>query len=105
MVFTMIAAAIFTGTMVREATAAVVSGMAAGDREAKTVSGTISAIGDASFKVDVKRDRNIESVEFLIDDATRFEGKLEMGAQATVQFRTAEGNNIAIHVNVQAANS
>lgn len=72
------------------------------ERDTKTVSGTISSIGDASFTVDVKRDRNVR-VQFLIDDATRFEGKLEVGAQAAVQFRTAGGNNIATHVTVQPA--
>jgi Domain of unknown function (DUF5666) len=88
---------------------AVISpGTLAGDRisvtaipDAKTVSGTISSIGDASFTVDVKRGQNIESMQFLIDDATRFDGKLVTGAQATVQFRTADGNNIAIHVSVR----
>lgn len=75
----------------------------AAQAQTKTISGTISAIGDASFTVDVKRDRNVQSMQFLIDDATRFDGKLALGAPATVEFKTADGNNIAIHVTVRAA--
>jgi hypothetical protein len=73
------------------------------EAQTKTVSGKISAIGDASFTLDVKRDQNVQSMQFLIDDATRFDGKLELGAPATVQFKTADGNNIAVHITVRAA--
>jgi hypothetical protein len=73
----------------------------AAERDTRTISGTISSIGDASFTVDVKQDQGTRAMEFLIDDATRFDGRLEMGAQATVQFRSNDGNNIAVYVAVK----
>ena len=66
-----------------------------------SVSGKISAIGDASFSVDVKKSQDQVTFQFLIDDATKVEGRLEVGSTATVDYRTDEGNNIALHVVVQ----
>jgi hypothetical protein len=54
--------------------------------ERASVSGKISAIGDASFSVDVKK-------------------SLEVGSLATVDYRNDDGNNIATHVVVQPSNS
>ncbi len=73
--------------------------------ERGSVSGKISAIGDASFSVDVKNSQDMVSLQFLIDDATKVEGKLEVGAQATVDYRTDEGTNIALHVVVQPSST
>jgi hypothetical protein len=73
--------------------------------ERASVSGKISAIGDASFSVDVKKSQDLVTLQFLIDDTTKVEGRLEVGAQATVDYRTDDGNNIAIHVVVQPSNS
>ena len=67
-----------------------------------SVSGRISAVGDASFSVDVKKSENPVTLRFLIDDATKIEGKLKVGSIATVDYRTADGNNIAVHVVVQS---
>jgi hypothetical protein len=66
-----------------------------------SVSGKISAIGDASFSVDVKKSQDQVTLQFLIDDTTKVEGRLEVGSNATVDYRTDEGNNIALHVVVQ----
>jgi hypothetical protein len=73
--------------------------------ERASVSGKISAIGDASFSVDVKKSQDLVTLQFLIDDTTKVEGRLEVGAQATVDYRTDDGNNIATHVVVQPSNS
>jgi hypothetical protein len=70
-----------------------------------SVSGRISAIGDASFSVDVKKSQDLVTLQFFIDDTTKVEGKLEVGAKATVDYRTDAGNNIALHVVVQPANT
>ena len=70
-----------------------------------SVSGKISAIGDASFSVDVKKSQDLVTIQFLIDDATKVEGRLEVGTQATVDYRTDDGNNIATHVVVQPSDS
>lgn len=73
--------------------------------EKGSVSGKISAIGDASFSVDVKKSQDTVTLQFLIDDATKVEGRLEVGSVATVDYRTDAGNNIATHVVVQPSNS
>jgi hypothetical protein len=68
-----------------------------------SVSGKISLIGDASFSVDVRKSQDLVTLRFLIDDATRIDGKLEIGSTATVDYRSDDGNNIALHVVVQSA--
>jgi hypothetical protein len=73
--------------------------------EKGSVSGKISAIGDASFSVDVKKSQDVVTLQFLIDDATKVEGRLEVGSVATVDYRTDQGNNIALHVVVQPSNT
>jgi hypothetical protein len=67
-----------------------------------SVSGRISSIGDASFSVDVKKSQDLVTLRFLIDDTTKIDGKLEVGSIATVDYRTDDVNNIAIHVVVQS---
>jgi hypothetical protein len=72
-----------------------------GAAESQTASGKISSVGDASFSVDVKKDRDINTVEFLIDGKTVVEGKLAVGEQAVVEYQSEEGRNIATHVIIQ----
>src|ERR1700688_1670761 len=59
----------------------------------------------ASFSVDVKKSQDLVTLQFLIDDTTKVEGRLEVGSIATVDYRTDEGNNIATHVVVQPSNT
>jgi hypothetical protein len=73
--------------------------------ERASVSGKISAIGDASFSVEVKKSQDLVTLQFLIDDTTKVEGRLEVGSTATVDYRTDDGNNIALHVVVQQPSS
>jgi len=73
--------------------------------EHASVSGKISAIGDASFSVDVKKSQDLVTLQFVVDDTTKVEGRLEVGSVATVDYRTDEGNNIATHVVVQPSNT
>lgn len=74
--------------------------------ENQSVSGKISSVGDAQFTVAVARDKDkqsLQNVEFFVDDKTRVEGKLAVGAQALVEYRSDAGRNIAVHVVVTAA--
>lgn len=73
--------------------------------ERASVSGNVSAIGDASFSVDVKKGQDSVTFRFLIDDTTTVEGTLKVGAHATVDYRSNDGTNIATHVVVQPSNS
>ena len=73
--------------------------------ERSSDSGKISAIGDASFSVDANLGQDSATLQFLIDDTTKVEGRLEVGSTATVDYRTDDGNNIAVHVVVQPTNT
>jgi hypothetical protein len=72
--------------------------------ENQSVSGQISSVGDAAFSLTTKKENaGTKTVEFLVDDKTRVEGKLTIGAQAMVEYRSDGGNNIAVHVVVTPA--
>ena len=64
----------------------------------QSLSGKISSVGDAQFSLEVLKDKDVNSVEFLVDDKTKVEGKLAVGAQATVEYRSDGGKNIAVRV-------
>jgi hypothetical protein len=68
-------------------------------------SGKIVSIGDAAFSLEVTNGQERKTIEFLVDDDTKVEGKLQVGAQATVEYRSADGRNIAVHVLVKPASS
>ena len=44
-------------------------------------------------------------MEFVVDGDTKVEGKLRIGSQATVEYRSADGQNIAVHVVVKPASA
>lgn len=44
-----------------------------------------------------------KTLEFLIDGDTEVEGKLQIGSQAAVEYRSVDGKNVAIHVVVARA--
>lgn len=69
----------------------------------QSISGKISSVGDASFALDVLKNQNLSKVEFLVDGNTKVEGKLAIGAQASVEYRSDSGKNIAVHVVVTPA--
>jgi hypothetical protein len=71
----------------------------------QSVSGKIAAVGDASFEVAVSSKGNEpqKTVKFLVDDKTRVEGKLNVGAGVQVEYRSDSGQNIAVHVVVTPA--
>jgi hypothetical protein len=65
----------------------------------QSVSGKISGVGDAEFTVAVAKDKQpSQNVEFFVDDKTRVEGKLAVGALVLVQYHSDSGRNIAVHV-------
>jgi hypothetical protein len=73
--------------------------------ENESVAGKISSVGDAAFAVEVMKNQNVNTLQFLIDGDTKIEGKLSVGAQATVEYRSEEGKNIATHVVVTPPSS
>jgi hypothetical protein len=68
--------------------------------EKQTVSGKITFIGDGEFLLEVKQDQNQNTMKFLIDDNTKADGKLSVGAHASVDYRSEGGTNIATQIRV-----
>lgn len=66
--------------------------------DSQSLSGKIANVGDAAFSLEVKKDQDVSTVVFLVDDNTKIEGKLAVGARATVEYRSSDGKNIAIRV-------
>jgi len=66
--------------------------------ETQTVSGKITSVGDAEFSLEVKQNQKESTVQFLVDGNTKVDGKLAVGAQATVDYHSEGGRNIATHV-------
>jgi len=67
--------------------------------ENQSISGKISSVGDASFSLEIAKDNQApQTVQFLVDDKTKVEGKLAIGAQAVVEYRADSGKNVAVHV-------
>jgi uncharacterized protein DUF5666 len=67
--------------------------------ENQSVSGKISSVGDAAFTLSIsKENQKPQTVEFQVDDKTRVEGKLAVGATAMVEYRSDSGTNFAVRV-------
>src|SRR6266576_1429794 len=62
-----------------------------------------ASVSDAAFALEVTQGQERKTIEFLIDGNTKVEGKLEIGSHATVEYRAADGKNVAVHVVVAPA--
>jgi hypothetical protein len=73
--------------------------------DTQSVSGKISSVGDAAFTLEVAKDHGADpsTLQFLVDGTTKVEGKLAVGSQATVEYRSDNGKYIATHVVVTPA--
>jgi hypothetical protein len=69
-----------------------------------TVSGKIVTATDTSLSIEVQQGSDPQTQQFVINSNTTIDGKLAVGAMATVEFRTDGGNQIATHISVQSAN-
>jgi hypothetical protein len=68
--------------------------------DTQSVTGKISSIGDAAFTLDVAKSQGSDSstLQFMVDGKTKVDGKLTIGAQATVEYRNDDGKYVATHV-------
>lgn len=76
----------------------VIPGVPQPDSEKQSLSGKIASIDDAAFSLEVAKGKETSTVQFLVDEQTKVDGKLSIGALATVEYRSNGGKNIAIHV-------
>jgi hypothetical protein len=74
--------------------------------DARSVTGTIAAIGENSFTLSLASAISNEAQDtpkamtFVIDRNTTVDGKLRVGASADVTYRQDNGNYVAINVRV-----
>ena len=69
----------------------------------KSTVGKISAIGQGQFSLDTERDRKARTVQILIDQNTKVEGQLIVGAQVSVEYRTEGEKMVATRVVIMPA--
>lgn len=71
--------------------------------DTQSQSGKVASVSDAAFSLEVTQGQERKTIEFLIDGNTKVEGQLEIGSHATVEYRAADGKNVAVHVVVAPA--
>jgi hypothetical protein len=69
----------------------------------QSLSGKIASIGDATFSLEITKDQDKKTVKFVVDEETKVEGKLAVGSQATVEYRSDNGVNLVVRVVVTPA--
>ena len=74
-----------------------------GSDENRSLSGNISSVGDAEFSVDVQKNQDVNTVQFPVDDDTKVEAKISVGAHATMEYRSNDDKNIAVRGAVMPA--
>jgi hypothetical protein len=66
--------------------------------ETQSASGRIASVVDAEFTITVGKDQDKKQLQFVVDNNTKVDGQLSVGAQATVDFKLDSGKNVAIHI-------
>lgn len=101
-------ASLFTASLMAVPMFAVpVSQQAQAPKEAATASqmasGKVAAVAADSFSLEVKQGETSQTLQFTTDANTKIQGKLEVGAVASVEYRTDnDGRNVATAVVVQS---
>ena len=71
--------------------------------ESHSIAGRISAVGDMQFSLDIQKNNQPNTMQFLTDEHTKLEGKLAVGAQASVDYRVEGDKMIATRIVVTPA--
>jgi len=66
--------------------------------QTQTATGKITAVSASSFTLEIQQGNDPSSMQFTVDKNTQVDGKLKVGATATVEYRTEGDKNIAVHV-------
>src|ERR1700730_2856215 len=69
----------------------------------QSLSGPIASVGDAEFSIQVTKNKDVNTVQFRVDEKAQVEGNLAVAAKATVEYRSDAGKNIAVRVIVTPA--
>ncbi|HYL84158.1 MAG TPA: DUF5666 domain-containing protein [Candidatus Angelobacter sp.] len=64
----------------------------------QSLSGKIAAVTDAAFSLEIVKNQEHKTIEFQVDADTKVEGKLTVGSQATVEYRSNQGQYVAVRV-------
>jgi len=74
--------------------------------QAKTVAGTVTAIGSDrksfTLNVDQQSSSKARKMDFYIDRNTQVQGRVGVGTKALVQYEPTGGRNLALNVTPQA---
>jgi Domain of unknown function (DUF5666) len=68
-----------------------------------SVTGKVAVVNASQFTLELNPNQNPNKLEFVIDSNTKIEGKLTVGAHATVDYRAEGQQLVATHVVVLPA--
>jgi Domain of unknown function (DUF5666) len=71
--------------------------------ESSSVTGKVATVNGSRFTLELNRNQNPNKFEFVMDSNTRIEGKLDVGAHVTVDYRAEGQQLVATHVVVLPA--
>jgi len=71
--------------------------------EPSSVAGTIANLTTSQFTLSLNRNQNPNKLVFVFDSNTKIEGKLAVGAHATVDYRAEGQQLVATHIAVLPA--
>jgi len=71
--------------------------------ETQSITGKIASVGDAEFSLEIVKNQKLNTLQFHIDGNTKVEGRLNVGSQASVEYRMDGDNLIATRVVVTPA--
>ncbi len=71
--------------------------------ETQSASGKVKSVSGSSFSLEVTKGQDPETISFVTNANTKIEGKLQVGSNATVEYRSENGKNVALHVVVESS--
>jgi len=85
-------------------THAYTTSQAAQDEKAQSVSGTVEAIGSdhRSFTLEVGDGDAKNTMEFVLDDNSKVQGRIVAGTLVAVTYQQNGGKNVALSVSAQS---
>ena len=66
--------------------------------QSSSVSGKVAALSERQITLSVGRETTLNTLAFVVDSNTKIEGALIVGAQATIDYRTAGEHLIATRI-------
>jgi hypothetical protein len=71
--------------------------------ETKVTDGKVTGVGKETFSIEVQEDKTPKTIQFVVDQNTKIDGKIMVGLTAQVEYKVDGEKNIALHVIVTTA--